>query len=129
MKHILLIDDDPDFRDAVEAELRLAGHRVTCVVGCGPGLKAISAAASEAPIDAVLVDIFMPEIDGLETIRALRKAGVTAPVIAISGGGTSRFDGALSWANALGADASLAKPFEMARLMEVLRSVSAAPAR
>jgi two-component system, chemotaxis family, chemotaxis protein CheY len=125
MMHILFIDDDLDFMDVVSADLRRAGYRVTCVLGCTAGLDAVSAALAEEAVDAVLVDIFMPETDGLETIRALRESGVTAPVIAISGGGAARFDGALAWATALGANASLAKPFEMTRLLEVLRSVSA----
>ncbi|MBI1211165.1 MAG: response regulator [Alphaproteobacteria bacterium] len=121
MSHILLIDDDPDFSAALAAEMRYAGHRVTCASSCAEGIDALSAVAYEdRDVDAVLVDMFMPDADGFETIHALRDIGIDAPVIAISGGCSRRPDGVLNWARSLGADASLAKPFEIDRLITLV---------
>ena len=121
MSHILLIDDDPEFSAALSAELRYAGHRITCASSCAEGLDALSLLSEgERGVDAVLVDMFMPEADGFETIHALRDIGIDAPVIAISGGCSRRPDGVLNWARSLGADAALAKPFEIDRLITLV---------
>lgn len=117
MSNILLIDDDPDFSAALSVELRCAGHDIICASSCAEGLGAL---AIKREIDAVLVDMFMPEADGFETIHALRDAGINAPVIAISGGCSRRPDSVLTWARSLGADASLAKPFEIDRLIRLV---------
>jgi DNA-binding response OmpR family regulator len=127
LAHILLIDDDPDFSAALAAELRYAGHRITCAASCAEGLEALSALAEkEREVDAVLVDMFMPEADGFETIHALRDIGINAPVIAISGGWSRKPDGVLTWARSLGADASLAKPFEIDRLITLVDTMHGA---
>jgi len=121
MSHILLIDDDPDFSAALSAELRIAGHRITCAASCAEGLDALSTLSeSERALDVVLVDMFMPETDGIETIHALRDFGIGVPVIAISGGCSRRPDKVLNWARSLGADAALAKPFEIDRLIRLV---------
>ena len=121
LSHILLIDDDPDFSAALSAQLRRAGHRITCAASCADGLDALAAMADEdRALDAVLVDMFMPEADGFETIQALRGWGINAPVIAISGGWSEKPDGVLTWARSLGADASLSKPFEIDRLITLV---------
>lgn len=124
MSRLLLIDDDPDFSGALAVELRRAGHTVICASGCDEGLDVLSTMNGGRNVDAVLVDIFMPDVDGFETIHALRDAGVTAPVIAISGGGTKRLDDVLDWATSLGADASLAKPFAPERLMMLVDAIA-----
>jgi DNA-binding response OmpR family regulator len=111
---LLLIDDDADYSDALGMQLRRAGHVVVCAASCDEALDILE---DGHDIDAVLVDIFMPEVDGFETIHALRHAGIHAPVIAISGGGSKKIDEVLHWATSLGADASLAKPFPPDRLM------------
>ena len=117
MNRLLLIDDDPDFSDALSAQLSQAGHSVICASSCNEALDILATQEGERDVDAVLVDIFMPEVDGFETIHALRDAGVHMPVIAISGGGSKKIDEVLHWATSLGADASLAKPFPPDRLM------------
>lgn len=127
MSHILLIDDDPDFSAALSAELRCAGHRITCAASCAEGLDALSTLSEdERALDAVLVDMFMPEADGFETIHALRDIGISAPVIAISGGCSKKPDGVLTWARQLGADASLAKPFEIDSLITLVDTMHGA---
>jgi CheY-like chemotaxis protein len=81
---------------------------------------------TERAVDAVLVDMFMPDADGFETIHALRGMGIDAPVIAISGGCSKKPDGVLAWARSLGADASLAKPFEIERLIRLVDTIHGA---
>ena len=124
MSYILLIDDDPDFSAALSAELRCAGHLITCASSCAEGLSALSTMEGDRDLDAVLVDMFMPDADGFETIHALRDIGVKAPVIAISGGCSKKPDSVLNWATLLGADAALAKPFATDRLITLVEAVA-----
>jgi DNA-binding response OmpR family regulator len=126
MSHLLLIDDDPDFSAAMAARLRGAGHAVTCAASCQQGLDALSV-ASDAEFDAVLVDMFMPKADGIETIHALRDLGVSMPVIAISGGCSRAPHQVLEWAKSLGADASLAKPFAVDHLISLVAAMESQP--
>jgi CheY-like chemotaxis protein len=123
MAHILLIDDDPDFSAALSVAMRGAGYSLTCVGSCAEGLDALTAMSDEHKPDAVLVDMFMPDADGFETIHALRDVGIEAPVIAISGGCSKRPDSVLTWAKSLGADGSLAKPFPIANLITLLNAI------
>jgi DNA-binding response OmpR family regulator len=128
LSHILLIDDDPDFSAALATKLRCAGHRVTWAASCADGLDVLSALSEgDRALDAVLVDMFMPDADGFETIHALRDVGISAPVIAISGSSSKRPDGILSWARSLGADGSLEKPFEIDRLISLVDTIHGAP--
>lgn len=120
MSHFVLIDDDPDFSAALSAQIRNAGHDVTCAASCKEGLDLLSMMDEEHEVDAVLVDMFMPGADGFETITALRNVGLSAPLIAISAGRTIKNGDVLNWAKALGADASLAKPFDIERLISTL---------
>jgi CheY-like chemotaxis protein len=122
MCRVLIIDDDPDFVAAFSSELRAAGHDVTAAAGSAEGVST----AVQSKFDAVLVDIYMPETDGLETIRELRRAGVGVPIIAISSGGSMKVDFALRWATGLGADASLPKALAGKRLIELLDGGGAA---
>ena len=87
MSHILLIDDDPDFSAALSAQLRCAGHRITCAASCADGLDALAAMADEdRALDAVLVDMFMPDLR-----RVVGEAGRRLDVGALSGGGCIAF--------------------------------------
>ena len=123
MAHLLLIDDDQDFADALAVQLRRAGHALTYAAGGDEGLEILTEHNCGRHIDAVLVDMYMPKVDGIETIAALRDAGVKIPVIAISGGGSARFSSVLHWATVLGADASIAKPFVTDRLMMLVDAI------
>ena len=78
------------------------------------------------PVDLVIVDLFMPEKEGIETIIELRKDYPELKIIAISGGipgcGPEQF---LTIARNLGADAALNKPFTMEELLSVVRGLLA----
>jgi len=68
MVSVLVIDDEPDSRDAVARFLRRAGHRVRCA---GEGNEAIRAMSDETP-DVILLDAKMPGMDGVEFLEVIR---------------------------------------------------------
>jgi len=83
MARILVIDDDRLLREAVRALLESARYDVIEAADGDAGLRLYR----EQGADLVLVDIFMPERDGLEVIRTLRAEAPQALIIAMSGGG------------------------------------------
>src|SRR5690349_994065 len=86
MARILIIDDETALRLWLRVVLEGAGHQVVDAPDGTAGLQALR----RQPADLVLCDVFMPERDGLETIRALRREFPHVRVVAMSGGG---FDG------------------------------------
>ena len=83
MRKILLIDDNQDFRDTLGTRLRQEGYEVTAVASGQDGLKALVGQS----FDLVLLDMLMPEQDGIETYQAMRAAEPTrkVPVILMTG--------------------------------------------
>jgi len=77
---ILLVDDDPGIRRSVGAGLELEGFRVLPASG---GRAGLAAAASQQP-DVVLLDLTMPDLNGLDVLRELRGAGNDVPVCILS---------------------------------------------
>ena len=71
MKHILVVDDDPHLRDVLVYTLQREGHAVTAAVDGRAALDALLRPAAR-PFDLVVLDILMPEVDGLEVCRRLR---------------------------------------------------------
>ncbi len=122
--HLLLVDDDPDFRDALGKQLVHAGYTVALA---GDGNEAIDWLRQETP-DLVILDIVMPNKEGLETISALRRSHPKLPVIAISGGGRIDARDYLHLAENLGAVAVLAKPFPFTDLVKQITKALAARA-
>jgi CheY-like chemotaxis protein len=122
MAHILVIDDDPVLRRVITLALEAAGHSV---LRCENGRKAIEYLTHE-PADLLITDIIMPEMDGVETVRAARRLQPRLPILAISGGGS--FDPAdyLGIARAFGATDILPKPFRPADLVDRVAKLLAA---
>ena len=116
MSAILLVDDDVHVLDVITEMLKLEGHEVTTAAD---GREAEAQFRSE-PFDMVITDIIMPEQEGLETISKLRDLSAHLPIIAISGGGRNGPDGYLEMARQIGANASLAKPFELNDLVSTV---------
>jgi len=112
---ILLVDDDPQIQVSLTIALQEAGHEVLCVEDGRQALQQLRRQAS----DVVITDILMPEVDGLELIRVLRREFPSVKILAISGG-SARLPGAdmLQLALALGADRLLCKPFGHRELLE-----------
>jgi len=111
MQRILLIDDDGTVRKVVKSMLEQAGFEVVEAANGASGLKALAA----GDFDLAVVDIFMPDMDGLETIKALRERVPGVRILAMSGfrPRLSCADGPdfLAMAIKLGAVLSLQKPF------------------
>jgi CheY-like chemotaxis protein len=120
MKRILVIDDDEQLRPMLLRMLQYAGYHV---VAAANGTEGIRLNRGE-PADLVITDIFMPEKEGLETIRELHKEFPELKIIAISGGSNQTQDfSALPYARKLGATATLAKPFRRGELLKLVRDV------
>jgi two-component system response regulator MprA len=113
---ILVVDDEPAVRDAVDRALRLEGYDTQLAAD---GLQALDALADRAP-DALVLDVLMPHVDGLEVCRRLRAAGDRTPVLVL----TAR-DAVPDRVRGLdaGADDYLVKPFALEELLARLRAL------
>ena len=116
---ILVIEDEHNIRTLICWKLRKAGHTVIEAVD---GRQGVYLFCERSP-DLVITDIIMPDKEGLETITELRAKKQDVKIVAISGGGYGDADGYLVMAKALGARATLTKPFKMAELLAVSEEV------
>jgi len=119
MARILVIDDNNEVRRMIRQALELHGHNV---VDAGDGVQAL-AQFRNCVTDLVITDIVMPEMEGLETIIELRAMDASVKILAISGGGSFVPDGYLRWAEMLGADRRLEKPFTVQQLVGVVNEL------
>ena len=119
MARVLVIDDDELLRRALRAVLEAAGYDVIEAAEGAAGLRV----QRDQGADLVLVDIFMPGVDGLEFIRTLRAELPHAKIIAMSGGGGTGHADVLRMAAAFGASRTLRKPFKPRDLLTAIRDV------
>ncbi|WP_055586179.1 response regulator transcription factor [Peterkaempfera griseoplana] len=113
---ILVVDDEPALRDALESSLAFEGYEVCTATD---GLEALDAVQREQP-ELVLLDIMMPRMDGLTAVRRMRSRGDTVPVLMLTardavGDRVTGLD--------VGADDYLAKPFELDELFARVRAL------
>jgi len=118
MPLILLVDDDDQFRDMVQAMLERLNHTVVIARN---GNEALTCFCQQTP-DLVITDLIMPDKEGLQTIRELRHGTAGVKIIAMSGGGRTTPTAYLKIAASMGAVACLAKPFSMQQLREAIDS-------
>ncbi len=116
MARVLLIDDEMPFRQTIAKFLTRAGYEVVEAENGQLGLRAFE----QSKFDAIVTDIIMPDIEGLELIRTVRSIDPNIPVVAMSGGGRVSGMQPLKVAKILGASAVLYKPFERAQLLEAM---------
>jgi CheY-like chemotaxis protein len=115
---VLIVEDDPDSRDATAALLELCGARATAVASVA---EALSAVRREAP-DVIVADIAMPLEDGFDLIRRLRDGSrPPIPMLALTAFATQ---GDQSRILAAGYDAYLAKPIDGTELVAVLQRLA-----
>jgi DNA-binding response OmpR family regulator len=120
MSRILVIDDDIDLRLTMQEMLQAEGYEVSVAADGAQGI----ALQRKQPASLLITDIFMPNKEGIETIRDFRAEFPDVPIIAMSGGGRlKRRASTLFAAKEIGAAVILRKPFEMS---DLLRSVAAA---
>jgi CheY-like chemotaxis protein len=123
MARILVIDDEELVRVSIAAALRRAGHRVTLAADGEDAL----ATFRPGDFNLVITDIVMPRKDGIETLLALRRLEPKLHIIAMSGSGEPDQGFYLKAAVALGADATLQKPFRAAELRLIVDEALAIP--
>ena len=113
---ILVVDDDPAVRGALERALRLGGYEVTTAENGPAALQSLQL----SPPDAIVLDLGLPGVDGLEVCRRVRSAGDDTPVLIL----TAR-DAVSDRVLGLdaGADDYLVKPFALAELEARLRAL------
>jgi two-component system response regulator MprA len=116
MARVLVVDDEPAVRRALERALRLDDHEVALAAD---GEQALDALANE-PADAVILDIMMPKLDGLEVVRRMRKAGDRTPVLMLTA--RDAIDNRVEGLD-VGADDYLVKPFALRELQARLRAL------
>jgi len=113
---ILVVDDDRSVRDALRRALTLAGYEAPVAEN---GQQALTQVAGSVP-DAVVLDIGLPDIDGLEVCRRLRRTGNRVPILMLTARDAieDRIDGLDA-----GADDYLVKPFDVGELKARLRAL------
>lgn len=113
MKTILVVDDDENIRLLLEAELTLEGYEVILADG---GLKALRKIKWEAP-DLVILDIKMPDMDGLETLTTIREKNKELPIIICTAYEKMQDDYAI-WSGRVAA--FLTKPLDLENLKDII---------
>lgn len=109
---VLLIDDKVEFLKVLSERLRLRGYEV---MGVASGGEALQTVEQDPSFDVIVLDLVMPVMDGVETLKRLRLLDPQSQIIVFSGYATSsEVDQAL----ALGANDFLAKPADLDSLME-----------
>ncbi len=118
LRTILLIEDDLDIQTVASMVLeRIGGFSVTC---CRSGTDGVRA-ASEAPPDLILLDVMMPEMDGPDTLRALRQIPSLAATPVIFMTAKAQPDEVAEY-HRLGALDVIVKPFEPTTLCDIVRT-------
>lgn len=114
MKHILLMDDETSIVQLLTRLLQRSDYKVTVALDGKEGMELYR----NDPADLVIVDIFMPEMDGLEVIRQLKAEFPDVHLIAISGAPKNL----LHEAKELGANQILRKPFNLDVLLQAIET-------
>jgi two-component system, OmpR family, response regulator MprA len=114
---ILVVDDEPAVRESLRRALELEGYRVELATD---GDEAIARLGQSEQPDAVILDILMPRLDGLEVCRRLRSSGNAVPVLMLTA--QAEIDSRVAGLDA-GADDYLPKPFALAELFARLRAL------
>ena len=107
MKKILVIDDEPHILLMLKKMLERVGYEIDLAANGNEGLELFK----KTPSDLVITDIIMPEKEGLETIRAMKRVSPELKIIAMSGGGKISADNYLEIAKIFGASKVIEKPF------------------
>jgi two-component system response regulator MprA len=113
---ILVVDDDTEIRDALSRAFRLEGYAVRAVAG---GKAALAAVGEELP-DVIVLDLMMPDVDGVEVCLRLRETGDRTPILMLTA--RDAVNDRVAGLDA-GADDYLVKPFALAELLARVRAL------
>ncbi len=114
-RRILIVDDEPDFLEVMRTRLEASDYDVTTAAN---GEEALSYVKNSKP-DAVLLDIMMPGMDGLEVLRKIRKMDASLPVYIITAFST---DERFKAANKLGASGFIVKTDDLTKEVDNITS-------
>jgi DNA-binding response OmpR family regulator len=117
-RRILIVDDDASLRRGLAEQLERHGEFAS--LQCEDAAAAL-AVIRRKPFDAVLLDVILPDMDGRELCRLMRRAGVTAPIIMLTGS-EDAINSNSRMGTETGATDYLAKPFRLGALLERLRA-------
>lgn len=123
MTTVLIVDDDPTILAIASELLAGEGYRVLEADDGNKALKLIS----EESIDLVVLDMLMPNKDGLETIIELRRRKSAVRILAISSGGNMDVDSLLNPALAFGADRVMSKPLRVSTFATTVAAMLRVP--
>jgi CheY-like chemotaxis protein len=115
---VLVVDDEPAVRELVKEILESGGYEVLTACNGREAMKSLR----RNVVDPVITDLVMPEQEGIETIRAIRKGQPGLKILAMSGSAAPH----LSTARKLGAQDSIQKPFTVESLLEKVGHLLAA---
>jgi CheY-like chemotaxis protein len=115
---ILVVDDDPAIRTTIADILGLEGYEVETAAN---GLEALNSVTDHLPA-VVVLDMRMPIMDGWTFARELQTRGIKLPIVVITAAQNAR-----TWAQEIGADAYLAKPFELNDLLDAVERLQQRP--
>jgi two-component system response regulator MprA len=113
---VLVVDDEPDVREAIETALELEGHRIVTAVD---GLDAMKRLA-QLEFDAIVLDVLMPNLDGFEVCRRIRRNGNRTPILILTARDSE--EDTIRGLD-LGADDYVVKPFALGELLARVRAL------
>src|SRR3989339_592273 len=125
-KKILLVDDEPDFVELIKKRLELNGYEVASAVNGKEALEMITGRHVGLPLlknerfDAVLLDILMPEMDGLNALKAIRRHNKNLPVFMLTAHSDEE---QFQEANRLGASGFIVKTADLQKEIENITSI------
>lgn len=115
-RHILLIDDDDDLREALQEQLSLYDEfEISTEPSATKGIQAVRS----GHVDLLIVDVGLPDMDGREAVKIIRKSGIKAPIIMLTGHDT---DSDTILGLEAGANDYVTKPFRFAVLLARIRA-------
>ena len=120
MRRALVIDDEYIVREFLRLVLEEEGYSVTVAENGRAGLELLQ---SGGPVEVVVTDLVMPETEGIEVVRAVRRLYPETKILAVSGGGMFGHQDYLDAAISFGAHGVLAKPFDRAAAVTALREL------
>lgn len=115
-KTVLVVDDDPGMRDMIRDWLTPSGYNLLYADSGKEGTKIFR----RQRVDLVLLDVFMPDQDGIEVLMELRRIAKSPKVVMMSGGGVMKLEQVLKLASKLGATETLPKPFTPIELTQTV---------
>ena len=123
MQKILIIDDDHHILLMIKKMLERAGFEVELASNGNEGLELFK----RLQVDLVITDIIMPEKEGLETIREMKRLRADLKIIAMSGGGKVSSDNYLNMAKIFGASRIISKPFSQKQMVSAVQELLGEP--